>query len=121
MITVRLFYFDSTPGSRMSHIHLLAQEIPLTTILMASLALIALIVIGLVVVTQVKKRLQSADEEKGQPTGFTLSDLRELNRNGQMSDEEFARAKERVVAAAKRAAERDAANPKHDPRRGLGQ
>ena len=40
----------------------------------------------------------------GPPAGFTLSDLRDLHRNGQMTAEEFERAKGKIVAAAKAAA-----------------
>jgi uncharacterized membrane protein len=35
-------------------------------------------------------------------TGFTLSDLRELHRQGKMSDEEFAKAKEQLLATLRR-------------------
>ncbi|QOV87870.1 hypothetical protein [Humisphaera borealis] len=91
----------------MLHAYLSAADIPLDKILIASLALVAFVVVGLVVVSQVKKRLASDDEGKGQPGGFTLSDLRALHRNGQMSDEEFERAKGKIIDASKRAAERD--------------
>src|SRR3712207_8783046 len=40
--------------------------------------------------------------------GFTLADLRQLHKSGQMTDEEFEKAKSKVVEAAKRAAERAA-------------
>ena len=74
-----------------------------------SLALIGVLAVGLVVVSKVKRRLQEPD----QPTsmGFTLSDLRQLHKSGRMTDEEFERAKAKVVEAAKKAAERDAKPP----------
>jgi len=97
----------------MFHPYLL-QANSLSRILLASLALIAVVVFGLVIVSQVKKRL-NATEDKGQPGGFTLSDLRALHRDGRMSDEEFARAKEMVVQAARRASERDAAGDQRSP------
>ena len=87
--------------------YLSAADIPLDKILVASLVLVGLIVVGLLVVSHVKKKLASDDEEKGQPGGFTLSDLRSLHRSGQMSDEEFERAKGRIIDASKRAAERE--------------
>jgi hypothetical protein len=90
-------------------------DIPLDKILIASLVLIALVVVGLLVVSQVKKRLTSEEAEKGQPGGFTLSDLRELHKSGQMSDEEFDRAKKQIIDAAKRASAREAADKQSDP------
>ena len=91
------------------------RDVPLDKILLASLGLVALIVIGLVVVSHVRRRLNAADEPDASG-GFMLSDLRRLHREGQMSDEEFEKAKARVVDAAKRAAARDAGQtqPKRD-------
>jgi hypothetical protein len=76
------------------------------TIILWSLLLIGLIVAGWLTVWQVKRRLQRPDVTAG--AGFSLSDLRQLHRSGQMSDEEFERAKARVVDAARRATAREA-------------
>lgn len=70
-----------------------------------SLALLVLVIVGLILVTQVKRRLQQDDAPIS--AGFTLSDLRQMHKSGQMSDEEFEKAKSLVVGAAKRAAERE--------------
>jgi hypothetical protein len=78
-----------------------------TRVFVWSLALMGLVIAGLVVVSKVKKRMQQSDQPVS--AGFTLSDLRQLHKSGQMSDEEFERAKAKVIEAAKRAAERDAA------------
>jgi hypothetical protein len=75
-------------------------------IILWSLLLIGLIVAGWLTVWQVKRRLQKTDDLLGN-AGFTLSDLRRLHKSGQMSDEEFEKAKARVVEAARRAAARD--------------
>jgi hypothetical protein len=64
-------------------------------------------------VWQERRRLTQPDESSG--TGFTLSDLRRLHKSGQMTDEEFERAKAKVVEAARRAAERDAATAGKTP------
>ena len=77
------------------------------TIIMWSLLLIGLIVAGWVTVLQIKRRLQRPDVTAG--AGFSLSDLRQLHKSGQMSDEEFERAKAKVVDAARRATAREAA------------
>lgn len=101
----------------MTPILLAPADIPLDKILLASLALIALVVIGLLVAQQVKKRLTTDEADKGQPGGFTLSDLRALHKSGQMSNEEFERAKAQIIDAAKRAAARDAAEKETDDNR----
>ena len=82
-------------------------EVPIGSIVLASLVLLALVFAGWLTVWQVRRRLTQPDESSG--AGFTLSDLRRLHKSGQMSDEEFERAKSKVVDAAKRAAERDLA------------
>jgi len=68
------------------------------------LVLLGLLVAGFVAVAQVKRRLMRHEDPSG--PGFTLSDLRALHRSGKMTDAEFEKAKEVVVAAAKKAAER---------------
>jgi len=73
-------------------------------IVIASGIVVVLLLGGFVVVSHVKQRLQTPDEPAA--SGFSLSDLRKLYKQGQMSAEEFAKAKEKVVEAARRAAER---------------
>jgi hypothetical protein len=82
-------------------------DVSALSILTWSLILVAFIVAGWVTVWQVRRRLTGSDETAG--TGFTLSDLRRLHKSGQMSDEEFERAKAQVVDAARRATAREAA------------
>lgn len=73
-----------------------------------SAALLALLAIGLVAALRLKRRLNSADDEVLAPAaGFSLSDLRQMHRAGQLTDEEFAKARDKVVVAAKKAAERE--------------
>ena len=81
------------------------SDVPVAAIIRLSLVLLAFIFAGWVTVWQVRRRLTKPDETSG--AGFTLSDLRQLHKSGQMSDAEFERAKAKVVAAARRAAERD--------------
>ena len=90
-------------GERVADIGMLAQ-MSASSIVTWSLVLVALIVAGWVTVWQVRRRLTKPDETAG--TGFTLSDLRQLHKTGQMSDEEFERAKAKVVDAARRATAR---------------
>lgn len=64
-----------------------------------SLSLLGLLVAGYVVIVHVRRRyLQPGDHLPY--AGFTLADLRELHRQGKITDEEFAAAKAKVVEAA---------------------
>ena len=76
------------------------------TVMMWSAGLILALMVGLWVATRIKRRMQQP-EEPTVAAGFTLADLRQLHRSGQMTDEEFERAKVKVVAAAQRATERN--------------
>ena len=72
------------------------------SILVWSSLFIVLVILGFVLVLWVKRRLRDDSDAKNvKPLGFSLSDLRELHRNGHMSDEEFERAKEKIIGAAK--------------------
>jgi hypothetical protein len=86
---------------------MLAEANHTTSIVFWSLSLIGLIVAGWLTVWHVKRRLQKTDEVLGN-AGFTLSDLRQMHKSGQMTDEEFEKAKGKVLDAARRAALRDA-------------
>src|SRR5580692_9166377 len=66
--------------------------------------LVVALLVGFIVVSQVKRRMETPDEPAG--SGFALSDLRRLYEDGEMSAEEFEKAKVKVVEAARRAAER---------------
>src|SRR5690349_4787837 len=79
-------------------------------VILWSLMLIGLIVAGWLTVWQVKRRLQGTEDVLGN-AGFTLSDLRRLHKSGQMSDEEFEKAKARVLEAARRATAREETGP----------
>ena len=61
--------------------------------------LIGLILIAAAVVMYLRKWYGSSDD--GPIIGFTLGDIRELHRSGQMNDEEFERAKGLIVAKAR--------------------
>lgn len=77
---------------------LLAQESSgaLTRVLIWSLALIVVVIIGFVIVSWIRNRVTGTDT--GPVAGFTLSDLRRLHKSGQMTDEEFERAKAKIIA-----------------------
>jgi len=85
------------------------QDVPLHTLILLLLGIMAVVAIGFIVVQRVKRAYSTEDHPTDATIGFTLSDLRELHKTGQMSDEEFEKAKAKVIDAAKRAAERDAA------------
>jgi uncharacterized membrane protein len=78
------------------------------SVIIWSCVLVGLLVLAFVAVGQVKKRLRDdMDQNPAASTGFTLSDLRQLHRDGQMSDEEFEKAKIKIVDAARKAARRE--------------
>ncbi len=95
---------------------MLAQANSINSIVVWSLLLIGLIVAGWLTVWQVRRRLQRDETPLGN-AGFTLSDLRQMHKSGQMSDEEFERAKAKIVEAARRTADRDAAAKADTPPR----
>ena len=61
------------------------------------LILMAMIVAAFVLVAWVTRRLKASDD--GSSGGFTLADLRELRRQGRMTEEEFERAKTAMLAS----------------------
>src|SRR3954451_10469397 len=73
-------------------------------VIMWSAALLILLVVGMVVVARMRRRLRQ-DDAPAPSLGFTLSDLRQMHRAGQLTDEEFNRAKEKIVAASVKPAE----------------
>jgi hypothetical protein len=98
---------------------LLADEDPFG-IVIACFILLVVVGAGAYAVLWLRKRIWSPDETETAGAGFTLGDLRQLHRTGQISEEEFTRAKAKIVEAAKRAAERDAARAKPGPQNPLG-
>jgi hypothetical protein len=65
-----------------------------------SLVLICLLVGGFFAISKLRQWLRE-DDTPAPAIGFTLSDLRQLHRQGQMTDEEFERAKAKIVGNAK--------------------
>jgi hypothetical protein len=57
---------------------------------------------GLAFVLWVRKWVKDEGPATRQDAGFTLSDLRELHKSGKMTTEEFERAREKIVAHARR-------------------
>jgi uncharacterized membrane protein len=62
-----------------------------------SFVLMVLVLILWVAVSTIRKRLKEDDPTVG--TGFTLSDLRQLHKQGKMSTEEFEKAKAILLAS----------------------
>ena len=83
-------------------IQFLAQESESGSVWVWSLVLIGFLVLMFVVVTFIRRRLREDDTPTTGPA-FTLGDLRDLHKRGQMTDDEYARAKAALVAATKTA------------------
>lgn len=86
------------------------DEGSVTSVILWSAVLIALLIAGLMWGLRFKRRLNQEDEA-APPMGFTLGDLRQMHRAGQINDAEFVKAKEKIIEAAKKAAERPARVP----------
>jgi hypothetical protein len=88
------------------------QGSDIVSVLVLSGLILLLCVVGFVLITWVRGRLKADDTGVGQ-TGFTLADLRRLHKQGQMTDEEYERARSQLVALAQRAVneEQDAIGP----------
>jgi uncharacterized membrane protein len=65
-----------------------------------SLVLICLLMVGLFAISKLRQWMRD-DDMPAPGIGFTLSDLRQLHKQGQMTDEEFERAKSKIVGGAK--------------------
>ncbi len=87
------------------------------SVLFWTVVTIAALIAGYVVVMRVKNWLSGPDVSSA-PLGFTLSDLRKMHAAGQMSDEEFEKAKSRTIEASKKLMEKPPAKdvkPKRPP------
>lgn len=65
-----------------------------------SLVLLALLLIGFFAISRLRQWLKEDDTPVG-GIGFTLSDLRQLHKQGQMTDAEYERAKAKILGGAK--------------------
>jgi len=65
-----------------------------------SFVLIALLVGGFFAISKLRQWLKE-DDAPVSGVGFTLSDLRQLHKQGQMTDAEFERAKAKIIGGAK--------------------
>ncbi len=78
-----------------------AESNPYTVFIYAGLIAAAAILMGIVSLA-IRKRMLTPDEpDAGGGMGFTLSDLREMHRRGELTDEEFDQAKRRLIANAR--------------------
>jgi hypothetical protein len=86
---------------------LAASDFDVITVLAWSAGMLVLLVVGMAFALRLKRRIRQDDDPTTAPAaGFTLSDLRQMHRAGQLTEEEFNKAKEKIVAAAQKAAER---------------
>jgi len=77
------------------------SDVDFGAIFIWSLVLVAFLMGMFLLVSHIKRWVKSPEPSIG--TGFTLSDLRQLHKSGQMSDEEFDKAKARIIEAAQKA------------------
>jgi hypothetical protein len=80
----------------------LLADVDIWGIFVACGSLMVIVVAGAGLVMWLRKRLRS-DDPGDDSAGFTLGDLRELQRSGHITEEEFRKARDQVVAATQRA------------------
>ena len=68
-------------------------------VLIACFFLLILVVGGAYAVLWLRKRYWGPDDSAMMGVGFSIGDLRQLHKSGQLSDEEFQKAKEKIVIA----------------------
>lgn len=74
------------------------------------LLIFILVIAGFLAVTYLRKRLQT-DEDPAEGSAFTLGDLRNLVKQGKLTQEEYDRLRAGIVAAAKKDAPDPLARP----------
>ena len=99
--------YPYVPSATMNPFIILGQSANPLDIAVGVFLLIVLLVGGFFALMVVKKWSKD-EEESDSDIGFTLGDLKKLHKNGQMSDEEFEKARVQMIAAIQRAAERAA-------------
>ena len=67
-----------------------------------------LVIVGGVVLLHLRRRM--GRDESAPPTGFTLHDLREMHARGELTDEEFQRARTALLAGVRRSADESPAD-----------
>jgi len=77
---------------------------PFSSILFWSAGLVGLALLAAALIVWVRRRM--SPKEDVQPQGFTLADLRELHKKGQMTDAEYERAKELIVQSMRKTGSR---------------
>ncbi|MFO0874776.1 MAG: hypothetical protein U0575_12500 [Phycisphaerales bacterium] len=76
--------------------------------------LVALVIVGWIALVWIRRRLRT---DEPQDVAFTLDSLRKLRREGRLSDAEFEKARDAMVAAARRDLARHAAKQPAKPTR----
>jgi hypothetical protein len=76
----------------------------ISSVILWSGVLIGIVILAFLAYAQFKRWMKEP-EQSSSATGFTLSDLREMHRQGKMTDEEFEMTRAKMMASAKKAAE----------------
>ena len=85
-----------------SHLPIVLGQFAAGQIVVWSMVLIVLLFVLFLAVTKLKQYLNPPEPTAG--VGFTLSDLRQLHKQGKMTTEEFDKAKAKIIEAAQRSA-----------------
>ena len=92
-----------------------AEDQSLEGFLIWSAILIGAVLIGVFIVSRVRRMIDPREENQA-PDGFTLHGLRQLRSSGQITEEEFQRAREALIERVKSSATPDAGPQAEDDR-----
>jgi hypothetical protein len=93
-----------------------AADKPLRLLLYSCAVIIGILLVAWLVIVIARRRV-AAQEGAGSRVPFTLHDLRNLHATGQLTDEEFAKARDKIVAMSKAALARPSAAKPQTPAR----
>lgn len=85
------------------------DEVGAGDIIFVCIFLLIVVLAAAYAVIWLRRRLWSQEDADLPSTGFSLGDLKQLHRQGKITDQEFQTARDKVVAAAQATAQRQAA------------
>ena len=75
------------------------RETLLADVLPWLILLLGLVIVGGVIILWIRRSISATNSLTAGDTGFTLYELRELHRKGELSNEEFERAREAIIGS----------------------
>jgi len=73
------------------------SQINLQDVIKISLLLVLLLLVGFIVLYIIRKRLSPSSQDFSNSSAFTLQDLRQMHRDGKITEEEFNLLKDKLL------------------------